>query len=315
MKRAGMFCLILAACLLTGASTAGACSCQWRGPFLVVAQDAPLVVRGKIIRHHAGPAPVMDVWVAEVLKGGLLDSGLAVRMGDGMLCRPSMEGFPPGSEWILAINGPGAKPGDGLALSHCGEYWLRIENGHVVGSIDGGEHQVRRVPLYEFRNRFLYPRFSDRFSGRVRAGEGFRRAFGSRFEFFLEPMPAGWQIVIREYGREENLSRLTPPFHFVPNPREIEGWHLSANPADCAARPYGAPAGPQNPREFVFSPEVGLRIDGPDAVRAVTAEDVEAVRRFGRGTLSIESFNLLPGNDGCPGIEWMTFSVILEGGY
>ena len=28
-------------------------------------------------------------------------------------------------------------------------------------------------------------------------------------------------------GREtENLSSLTPPFHFAPNPRQIEGWHF-----------------------------------------------------------------------------------------
>lgn len=51
--------------------------------------------------------------VLETLAGGLLDSGLIVQMGDGMHCRPMLGGFPPGSEWILALNGPGAKPGTG----------------------------------------------------------------------------------------------------------------------------------------------------------------------------------------------------------
>ena len=89
------------------------------------------------------------------------------------------------------------------------------------------------------------------------AGERFRRPFGGRFEFLLEPTPMGWDIVIKELGRDENLARLTPPLHFVPNPREIEGWHFSDNPSDCASRDYEAEAGPENPRKFIFSPEVG----------------------------------------------------------
>lgn len=293
----------------------GACSCDWKGPFLAVARDAPLVVRARIIRHHPGRAPVMDALVLETLAGGLLDSGLVVQMGDGMHCRPSLELFPPGSEWILALNGPGSKPGKGLALSHCGEYWLRIEQGEVIGSIDGTEKQVKRMPWQEFRGRFLYPRFGQSLKGRVAAGERFRQPFGGRFEFFLEPTEAGWEIVVREYGRDENLARLTPPLHFVPNPREIEGWHLSDNPSGCLTRPYAAETGPANPRQFIFSPDVGDRIDGPGARRSVTVEDAEAVRRFGEGTLTVTGFKLGPEENGCPKIEWMSFSVRVEGGY
>ena len=47
----------------------------------------------------------------------------------------------------------------------------------------------------------------------------------------------------------------------------------------------------------------------------MTSEEVEDVQRFGRGTLTIESFKLEPEMDGCPKIEWMNFSVQLEGGY
>jgi hypothetical protein len=47
----------------------------------------------------------------------------------------------------------------------------------------------------------------------------------------------------------------------------------------------------------------------------VTPEEVEEVQRFGRGTLTIESFKLAPGRDGCPKMESMGFSVHLEGGY
>ena len=315
MKRIMALCLFIELGFLIAPSHADACSCNWRGPFLAVAKDAPLVVRGRILRHHPGKAPTMDVLALETLAGGLLDAGLVVQMGDGMHCRPMLDGFPPGGEWILALNGPGSKPGAGLALSHCGEYWLRVENGDVVGSIDGGEKQVKRVPLREFKSRFLYPRFSDKISGRIAAGERFSRPFGSRFEFILEPTLTGWEVVIKEYGRAENLSRLTPPLHSAPNPREIEGWHLSDNPSDCPSRPYAAQTGPDNPRIFIFSPEVGGRIDGAKAGRLVTAEEVEDVQSFGRGTLTIESFKLEPRRDGCPEIGWMNFSVQFQGGY
>jgi hypothetical protein len=294
---------------------ADACSCAWNGPFLTVSRDAPLVVIGKIIRHHPGKAPSMDVLVLETLKGGILDSGMVVQMGDGMHCRPTLDVFPPGSKWILALNGPGSKPGKDLAISHCGEFWLRVDNDEVIGSIDGGEKQVKRMPMQEVKNRFLYPRFSEKFSGRIEAGKSFHRSFGSRFELILEPRLTGWEIMVREYGRDENLSRMTPPLHFAPNPREVEGWQFLENPSDCADRPYKAEAGPANPRRFIFSPDVAKKIDGQAAGRAVTDEEIKAMERFGRGVLLIDKFKLTPGKGGCPTIEWMNFSVELESGY
>jgi hypothetical protein len=316
MKKPGcMIYLILGLALFGGTLSADACSCEWKGAFLKVAKDSPLIVHGRVLRHHAGSPPIMDVLVLETLMGGMFDSGMAIQMGDGAACRPSMADFAPGSEWIFALNGPGSKPGAGLALSHCGEYWLRIEDGDVVGIIDGSDKQTRRMPLQELRNRLRYPRFDERFSGRVEAGKHYRRLFGGRFEMVLESTAAGWMIMVKEIGREEDLARLTPPFHSVPNPREIEGWHLLDQVAECASRPYQAESGPSNPRMFIFSPDVGGRIDGAIAKRSVSAEDVEEVRRFGRGILSIETFELQPKSDGCPTIRKMTFSVRLTGGY
>ncbi len=249
------------------------------------------------------------------VKGGLLDSGMVVQMGDGMHCRPILEGFTPQSEWILALNGLGAKPGKGWALSHCGEYWLRVANGEVIGSIDGTQFPVKRMDWDTFKRKFLYPRFGETFPGRVHHGKRFYRPFGSRFKFILDPMPNGWQILIQEIGRDEDLARLTPPLHSAPNPREIEGWHLSEDPSDCVPRPYLAEAGPPNPRNFIFSPEVGKSISGPHAGRSVTVQEIEEIQRFGRGLLSINRYKLEPGENGCSKIEWMEFSVQLEGGY
>jgi len=306
---------LIGSCFLMGPLSAGACSCAWNGPFLAVAKDAPLIIHGKITRHDPGKSPSMVVYVLETLKGAMLDSGLVVQMGDGMHCRPALEDFPIGSEWILALNGPGSKPGDGLALSHCGEYWLRVEKGKVIGSIDGTQSQQKQMPLDELKRKIRYPRFQTTFKGRVSQGKRFQRPFGEMFVFILEPMPGGWEIVIKEHGRDENLARLTPPFHFVPNPRYIEGWHLSENPSACVTREYLVDAGPPNPREFIFSPKVGKTIDASNSNRSVDAQDVEEVKRFGRGMLTIEEFKLQPTADDCPVIEWMQFTVHLEGGY
>jgi len=59
-------------------------------------------------------------------------------------------------------HGPGAKPGEGFALSHCGEYWLRVANSEVIGSIDVKQSLVKRMALDEFKRKFLY-RFGEMF--------------------------------------------------------------------------------------------------------------------------------------------------------
>ncbi len=130
------------------------------------------------------------------------------------------------------------------------------------------------------------------FTGAVKAGERFQRSFGERFIFKLEPSDFGWIIALYEKGRNEDLSRLTPPFHFVPNSREIEGWHfrneMNTGPND------GSVNAPQGEREFIFSPEVGRAIQGPTARWSVSTGEVERVSSFGRGVLHIEHLLLSP---------------------
>jgi len=198
MKKLSLRFMLIGLCFIMFPFSAGACSCAWRGPFLVAAKDAPLIIQGKITRHDTGKSPAMGVHVSEVLKGGMLDSGMVVQMGDGMHCRPTLEGFPPGSEWILALNGSGSKPGEGWALSHCGEYWLRVENGKVIGSIDGTQSQVKRMPLEEFKRKLRYPRFHETFTGQVFQGKRIRRPFGGPFLSHPRTHASGW---MGDYGR------------------------------------------------------------------------------------------------------------------
>ena len=167
------------------------CSCEWRGPFLTVVVEAPLVVHPRVFRHQPGPNPTMDVLVLEVLSGGLLDSGLRVQMGDGIR-GTGMEGFPVGSEWILALNGPGARPGKGLALSHCGEYWLRVRGDEAVGNFDGAQGEQKRKPLSELRLRLRFPKSKQKSRAGLRRGPVSSRPSVPDFNSFWSPgRPAG----------------------------------------------------------------------------------------------------------------------------
>ncbi|QIK38360.1 hypothetical protein GWK36_10645 [Caldichromatium japonicum] len=239
-----------------------ACSCAWGGPFLAVATlGVPLVIHARVLRQRTQPAPAIEVQVLEVLRGGMLDSGLVVQMGDGMHCRPPVDPFMPGSEWVMALNGVGAKPGNGWALSHCGAYWLKVENSEVIGAID--RDALQRWPWETFRQRLHYPPFAEVFKGHIQADAARCHRFAGRLRVCLQPMTNGWLLTVHEDGRDDDLARLTLPLHGAPNPREIEGWQFLEDPSACASRPYEAESGPESPRRFVFSPEVGQTLATP----------------------------------------------------
>ena len=124
----------------------------------------------------------------------------------------------------------------------------------------------------------------------LKAGEAFQAPFGDKYFLALAPSEFGWGIEIHERGREENLARLTPPWHFVPNPRYLEGWHFR-NTANTAPND-GSVNAPQKTREFYFSSEVGRTLDYDGA--ATPAKVVDAVRSFGRGKLRLIEYKLTP---------------------
>jgi hypothetical protein len=148
-----------------------------------------------------------------------------------------------------------------------------------------------------------------RFQGTVKRGELFERKIPAGWILKLQPDPEGWFLSITVSGREgEDLSRLTPPWHFVPNAREIEGWHFrnaaNTGPSD------GTVNAPQQLREFIFSPAVGRSIEYHGS--GTSPDDVAKVRAFGRGWLFIEKYTLTPPSPGTrAAFEAMTFSVCL----
>ena len=131
------------------------------------------------------------------------------------------------------------------------------------------------------------------FDGQLNRGERLSRPFGPGLTLVLEPIDFGWEIVVRNERLDENLARLTPPLHFVPNPRHIEGWHFRS--ADNSGPNDGSVNAPQEEREFVF----GRR--------------APSTRPGGTGRLVVTSLQLSPSQPGQKAhIERLEFSVTLS---
>jgi hypothetical protein len=150
------------------------------------------------------------------------------------------------------------------------------------------------------------------FGGEVARGARFKHDLWDGLRLELDPMDLGWEIVVRDTTRpKENLTRLTPPFHSVPNPRVIQGWHFR-NKANTGPN-RGDVNAPGTARDFIFSRQVGRSIQGPDADHDVTEEEVERVGHEGRGVLTIEDMKIGAAGPGeRAGIESMRFTVAIE---
>lgn len=150
-------------------------------------------------------------------------------------------------------------------------------------------------------------RRAEGFQGTVKRGEEFERTTPAGWILRLRPQPEGWLLQVTVKGREEeDLARLTPPWHFVPNAREIDGWHFRN--ADNTGPNDGSVNAPQKLREFIFSPAVGKGIEYNGS--ATSADDLEKVRAFGRGWLFIEKYALTAASrSGRAAFDTMTFSA------
>jgi hypothetical protein len=321
--------LILPAVFFSPIPDALACDCAWKGPFFDVAPLSNLIVRARVAGYQSEGKEIpaaMDLEVQEVFCGETPATPFRVWGGDGLLCRPNVTEFPVGTEWIFALDGPGAKPGmsPGRSISICGQYWLRVADGKVSGNMENRDDKSAsmELPLSEFRKRLLKAltgqdtpkQYRTSVSATIRKGESFEFPFGPDFLFCLEPTELGWTAVVREKARTEDLSRLSPPLHGAINPRDIEGWHFrnsdNTGPNEPGDKNVNAPGAE---RGFIFSPAVGRTIDGPGAKTEPTPEEIEAVRSFGRSVLTIIRYrldNLEQGKKA--GLAFMGFSAELS---
>jgi hypothetical protein len=152
-------------------------------------------------------------------------------------------------------------------------------------------------------------RRADQIRGEVTKGTAFNASSAGGWVLKLVPVEAGWFLEVTTKGREqEDLARLTPPWHFVPNAREIEGWHFRNE--DNTGPNEGSVDAPQELREFIFSPEVGRGIEYNGS--ATTSEEIAKVEAFGRGWLHLDEFQLTPPRKGeRASFAWLKFSACL----
>lgn len=124
-----------------------ACECRWNGPFSWVAQDSATVMLGRVVASQGNS---FDIEVLEQLKGRDVLRTVRIWGDRGDQCRPPVDYFPVGSEWLFALDKINELPAGGFnpstpnisfgrvgdyALSKCGAYWLAHDDGLLAGNI------------------------------------------------------------------------------------------------------------------------------------------------------------------------------------
>lgn len=152
-------------------------------------------------------------------------------------------------------------------------------------------------------------RAAEQIEGRVKAGQRFREPTPSGWVVSLVPTEHGWHLRVGALNKgDDNYARLTPPWHFVPNATEIDGWHFRN--LDNTGPNDGSVNAPGNMRRIIFSPQVGHGIEYNGS--ATPQEDVAAVREFGQGWLYIDEYQLTPVGRGTQAsFESLAFTVCL----
>jgi len=120
-------------------------------------------------------------------------------------------------------------------------------------------------------------------SGEISGSHIFQRSFGDEWSVQLLPSQFGWDLRILDKDGLD-LSQITPPFRFAPNPREIYGWHFrnAHNTADNT----GDVNAPQHTRLFSFSPSLtGTGGFKPSSINQQTTDS-------GRGLLRVLDMGL-----------------------
>lgn len=136
--------------LLCASSASFGCGCLWQGPFSSTLSDADLIIKGTVNQQQGNS---LDMTVDEYLQGKDYRDTLRIWGKKDDLCRPEVEKFAIGSQWIMALQRIKSVPEGGFdpsrpntsfgrkddyALSSCGVYWLQVNSERVSGNIVAG---------------------------------------------------------------------------------------------------------------------------------------------------------------------------------
>ncbi len=123
------------------------CECLWQGSFAEVQGDTDLVLSGTVTRAKGN---AIDLSVDRTLRGSANREEIRIWLKTEDYCRPEVELFPIGSQWVMALHrideavpggfNPGTpnfsygRIGD-YSLSSCGGYWLSQTGDRVTGNL------------------------------------------------------------------------------------------------------------------------------------------------------------------------------------
>lgn len=148
--------ILLALVLACGSPTStaqmpAACACLWQGPFSKASKQADLIVSGVVISSKGNS---LDFTIQKTLADRVtpIEFRQMIRVwGDsGQYCRPDVNSFSIGTEWLLALkkisslpensfnpNTPNISFGriDDYYISSCGVNWLSLQEGYVSGPL------------------------------------------------------------------------------------------------------------------------------------------------------------------------------------
>lgn len=149
----------LAALLLVSSTSWAECECIWKGSFVDVEAGTDLVVSGTVV---ASKGNSIDLEVDRTLRGSASGETIRVWLKTGDYCRPDVEEFPVGTEWVMALfqikeDVPGGfNPGTpsvsygrigDYELSSCGGYWLSRSGNWVTGNLVKAPRWVREPEM------------------------------------------------------------------------------------------------------------------------------------------------------------------------
>lgn len=145
--------------VLLAAQARGECECLWQGSFSEVQADTSLVLSGTVVATRGNS---IDLSTGRILRGTSHVDPIRIWLKTGDYCRPDVELFPVGSQWVMALErideevpggfNPGTpnlsygRVGD-YSLSSCGGYWLTLHGDAVTGNLVKAPRWERDPPM------------------------------------------------------------------------------------------------------------------------------------------------------------------------
>lgn len=147
-----LFLFLISKVIIASAQPPTACQCLWQGAFIDIVKQADFIISGTVQQQKGNSADIKVERVFVDKEVGQKEFRQQIRAwgNDGKRCRPSIDPFIPGSQWLLALNKITDIPEDGFNpntpnlsfgrqhdyyLSSCGVFWLRLQDDYVSGPL------------------------------------------------------------------------------------------------------------------------------------------------------------------------------------